>query len=702
MMALREQLDLQPLFRDKQNILREIIKYFVNHRMGYIKVPTGWGKTFLARHLMKEHYYEGKVVLFVVSQNIQLLDQTYYVDESKTKPLFSNSVALSSHHKKISMEELITKIDEKKSGFIIFASLQTIFSEKNQELKNFLIKNVDLVIIDEIHNFIRNRGNKFIDEIGEKTKIFGMTATPFQGIVGNIKFVNEISGEMREIYNKTLPQCIIDGQLSELSYTIIRNNQSIFDVFDLKNGLSALNKQELLLDCSTPEKIDLVIQRTYLAKRIFDTKIKDKSSKTLIFCAPVRNIVQGFEDDLRRVEVFHAKLCAAIFNGEVKDGFRPSSFSNYSPSGQFKYAVYISSKLKKKERQTILDSFKMNGKPPFVLCTVGMLIEGFDFPDLENLILLRPTLSMRLFEQQVGRVTRLSDVKDRGNIFEVVDDIDSLYETFGENVFGEKTMNQIQMLHPEHRIEELFTEDNNIEAIESKKIRISEINFKDTVDEFQENSVQIPPISLRASYFCNLLSTVEEKTDGVFRKKREQLLKMAIGFKIHSLQDAKEMTNLVKLIDRLEQEAILDPRLSKNCQKHKPRVLNEGKWLLKLRALTYLKYFNPNLNIDTKNEILKILGFKGDYNKVDEFRLECLDKGSKQDIKHLFRDIKKVKNLSSDRILALMDKEEKIHWIRRFKPSVYWSSCFKMDYPEFKEIFSSKEWNYKVRKYIIN
>ena len=65
-----------------------------------------------------------------------------------------------------------------------------------------------------------------------------------------------------------------------------------------------------------------------------------------------------------------------------------------------------------------------------------MLIEGFDFPGLETLILLRPTLSMRLFEQQVGRVTRLSPVsgKDRGNIFEIADSIDSLYQRFGEGV----------------------------------------------------------------------------------------------------------------------------------------------------------------------------------------------------------------------------------------------------------------------------
>lgn len=117
-MVHREWLDLQPLYNDKQVILENINEYFVYHNMSYIKVPTGWGKTFLAKHLMKEHYFEGKIVLFVVSRNIQLLNQTYYVDESKKKPLFSDSVIFSSHHKKIHMEDLRTKIENALQGEI--------------------------------------------------------------------------------------------------------------------------------------------------------------------------------------------------------------------------------------------------------------------------------------------------------------------------------------------------------------------------------------------------------------------------------------------------------------------------------------------------------------------------------------------------------------------------------------------------------
>ena len=706
-----EKIDVEPLYPEKQDILNKIKKYFTNNRMGYIKVPTGWGKTFLAKHLMKEYYEDGKVILFLVSRNNQLLNQTFYRDDNRTIPLFSNGLILSSEYGRISAEELKVAISGRDSGIVIFASLQAILSKKSKEVKDILSENADLVIIDEIHNFIHNQGNEFIDEINENARILGMTATPFQGVVGNVKFVDDISGEMREIYSKTLPQCIIDGQLSELTYTIIRSNQNILEIFDFEKGLSELDKEELYLDCGTLEKINLVVQRTYLAKKVYDEKIKSQNAKTLTFCAPVRNIVYSLEDNKKRVIAFHAKLCSAIFNSEIKDKFDPSiSFNNYSKAGRFKDAVYLSSELPKKERNAILEAFKTPDEPPFVLCTVGMLIEGFDFPDLENLILLRPTLSMRLFEQQVGRVTRLPrhSGKKRGNIFEIVDDIDSLYDTFGEEVFKEKKVERIQMLQPENRIEELFTEGNTTEAINSRKIQISEINFKGIVEKFQENSVQIPPTSLRAKYFCKLLSIVEKRTWGALLPEKERLMKMALGFKIHSIDDAREISKLVTLLDRLKQEAKneaenVDSNLSNNCRKHKPQVFHEVKWLLKLRALTCLK-FSSCLSLDDKNTILKNLGFEDDFNKIDNYRVECLKNGLNMDLWGLLSSIKELKDFPStlssfkSRGIGVVGVNK---WIKEKRSALYWASCFIMDHPEFRELLESKEWNYNVRKYII-
>ena len=83
-----ETVELEPLREDKKKIFEDILKYFETHQRGYIKVPTGWGKTFLSKHIMKKYYDEGKLVLFLVSKNNPLLSQTYY-DRKKNQSSFS-------------------------------------------------------------------------------------------------------------------------------------------------------------------------------------------------------------------------------------------------------------------------------------------------------------------------------------------------------------------------------------------------------------------------------------------------------------------------------------------------------------------------------------------------------------------------------------------------------------------------------------
>ena len=695
-------IDLQDLYPEKREICKKIIDYFKNNRMGYIKVPTGWGKTYLTKHLMKKYYDDGKIVLFLASRNNQLLNQTFYDNEYENKPIFQNSLLLSSENVYKDPNELITKINQNEEGIVVFASLQTILGKKNQIIKDTLCKNADLVVIDEIHNFIFNHGNDLINEISENAKILGMTATPFQGVVGNVKFVGDISGDMNEIFNKSLPRCIIEGQLTELNYKIIRSNINILEIFNFENGLNELKNNELFLDCGSLEKINFIIQRTYAAKKVYDDQIKLKNSKTLIFCAPVRNIVRGFIGDIKKITAFHAKICSAIFNEEINDGLNDSiSFNNYFDSGEIKNAVFLSSDLRKEERNEILKAFKNVDKPPFVLCSVGMLIEGFDFPDLENLILLRPTLSMRLFEQQVGRVTRLpqkSNIK-RGNIYEMVDEIDSLYDTFGDSVFGEKNIDRIQMLQPENRIEQLLFEEDTIEAVESNKIEVSEIDFNNSTGEFQVSPVQVPPTNLKIKFFCRLVSLIVKKDEGALKKERIELLGFAKKFKVHNIDDAIEISKIITSLENLEHQASKDTQLSSNCRINKTKLFFEVRWLLKLEALTYLKYSCHHLDIKEKNAIIKILGFNNDFTEIDKIREMCLQEGHKRTIKQMLKSITLLKELTYKNYWLPKKQIHKLY--NNFKISIYWASCFINDNHEIEELFESKEWDYKMKNILV-
>ncbi|HEY3362041.1 MAG TPA: DEAD/DEAH box helicase [Methanosarcina sp.] len=714
-----ETVELEPLREDKKKIFENIIKYLETNQKGYIKVPTGWGKTFLSKHIMKKYYDEGKLVLFLVSKNNPLLSQTYY-DRKKNQPLFYNSALLSSENK-VDRKELAETLrafgKRKGEGFVLFASLQTLLGKQSSEIKDQILELTDLAIVDEIHNFINNRGNDFLNELGESTKVLGMTATPFQGVVGNVKFVDEIAGDMREVYTKTLPECILDDELAPLKYTIAESSEDIFEIFDFEKGLDELDKQDLFLDCSTPDKLKKVIRRTQLAKDVYESMVKKRHAKTLVFCAPVRKRVYGVGPDGEEINAFHAKLTSSVFNGEISvseseknyEPVLPVSFENYTPEGEFRDTVFISSELRKDEQNAILAAFREMGKPPYVLCTVGMLIEGFDFPGLETLILLRPTLSMRLFEQQVGRVTRLSPIsgKQQGNIFEISDSIDSLYQRFGEGVFSGEKVDQVQMLQPEIRLEELFSEGDAARAIEEGKIEIKKVELgsrgkgKGNGAQVREIPVRLPPTSIRAKYFSRLLALTEEKDIGAFEREKRELMRATLRFRTREVRDAEELAELSGNINKLKREAYEDHRLGDVSRRHKPKVFGEVEWLLKLQALNSLKYDGDHLSMPEKNRILKTLGFEPDFRKIDSHRLKCLKLGSAQKtIPELVKVLGFVSRLSSSETYQFLDKKKKEHWKREFLPAVYWGFCFIKDSPELQELFESTEWDRRVKNII--
>lgn len=73
-------------------------------------------------------------------------------------------------------------------------------------------------------------------------------------------------------------------------------------------------------------------------------------------------------------------------------------------------AAHIDGKTKTEERDETLKKFREGDIK--VLCNVDLFGEGFDLPSLEVAILLRPTKSLALYLQQVGRALRPSPGKD--------------------------------------------------------------------------------------------------------------------------------------------------------------------------------------------------------------------------------------------------------------------------------------------------
>ena len=82
-------------------------------------------------------------------------------------------------------------------------------------------------------------------------------------------------------------------------------------------------------------------------------------------------------------------------------------------------------------RSAILKTFKSPVDRPIVLCNFGVLTTGFDAPRTSAAIIARPTKSLVLFSQMVGRATR--GTKAGGNATcEVLTVHDPAYPGFGD------------------------------------------------------------------------------------------------------------------------------------------------------------------------------------------------------------------------------------------------------------------------------
>ena len=84
-------------------------------------------------------------------------------------------------------------------------------------------------------------------------------------------------------------------------------------------------------------------------------------------------------------------------------------------------AQHIDSKTPKPDREQILTDFKT--KKIQVICNVEIITEGFDFPECEVVQLARPTKSLALYLQMVGRVMRPAKNKLEGIILDKPDNV---------------------------------------------------------------------------------------------------------------------------------------------------------------------------------------------------------------------------------------------------------------------------------------
>ena len=247
------------------------------------------------------------------------------------------------------------------NGFnVLFASVQTLRSR----LDDLTLSSdyFDFIIIDEVHHIAAESYRPILNRFAPKV-LLGLTATPERMDGADIlaDFCGTIAAEIR------LPEALNRRLLCPFQYFGITDSVDLSTV-EWQNGRYLPRELTRLYT-----KNDLRVGEILVALQKYLSDPKD--TRTLGFC----------------VTQEHARYMAQKFN---EAGLK----ADYLVSDNSQDRGPIRSRLTKKEIN--------------YLFVVDIFSEGVDIPEIDTVLFLRPTESLTIFLQQLGRGLRLADGKD--------------------------------------------------------------------------------------------------------------------------------------------------------------------------------------------------------------------------------------------------------------------------------------------------
>lgn len=331
----------------QDDAIAAVLEHLERHKSTLVVMPTGTGKTILFGHVLDRFKGRGRVM--VLAHREELLAQAAHKIEAITGIRPDVEMAL-----RYAMEGSMWH-----KSPVVVSSIQTQISGRqgSGRMTRFTPDEFSLLIIDEAHHAPAKSYRKIIDYYRQNAdlRVLGVTATPDRH---DKKALGQIFESVA--YEYGILDAIQDGWLVPirqqfvavrgLNFTQCRTTAGDFNGRDL----SQIMEYEKVLHGVVGPTIEIAADR-----------------KTLVFAASVA----------------HAERMTEIFN-------------RHSPGSSY----IITGKSKRDERRSILRRYA-NGDFRY-LVNVGVATEGFDMPDVDLIVIARPTKSRALYAQMIGRGTR--------------------------------------------------------------------------------------------------------------------------------------------------------------------------------------------------------------------------------------------------------------------------------------------------------
>lgn len=307
-------------------------------------LPTGSGKSLIIADIASR--LEGRTIVFQPSKEI--LEQNY-------AKLCSYGI--------LDCSVYSASVGRKEVSRITFATIGSVRSNPD------LFIGVNNMIIDECH-LVNPKQGMYMDFLSSlKCKVLGLTATPYRlqsyrdGSM--LKFITRTIPRVfsEVIYNVQISTLLDMGYLARINYYPMNpDGWKESNLTVNSTGADYTDKSVL----SEYRRIDFYSYLVSIIKRLMRPKSGIKRKGILVFTR--------FREEAENL--VHSVPGCAIVSGDTP----------------------------KAERERILASFKSG--EIHVVANVGVLTTGFDFPELDTVVMARPTMSLSLYYQIVGRAIR--------------------------------------------------------------------------------------------------------------------------------------------------------------------------------------------------------------------------------------------------------------------------------------------------------
>ena len=250
----------------------------------------------------------------------------------------------------------------------LFVSIQTLNNQLEQ--LNLTADYYDYIVIDEVHH-IAASSYRAVLEYFSPTILLGLTATPERHDGGDIlaDFGGVIAAEIR------LPEAINRRHLCPFQYF------AIDDDTDLRNIAWSRGRYDIAQLTNLYTHNQARFDKILLSMQEIITDIG--KMKALAFC----------------VSKEHAQYMTQQF---LLRGIKADVLTSDNSH-------------ERQQKQQAISSGSIN-----VLCVIDIFNEGVDIPEMDTLLFLRPTESLTIFLQQLGRGLRLADGKECCTVLDFV------------------------------------------------------------------------------------------------------------------------------------------------------------------------------------------------------------------------------------------------------------------------------------------